>query len=338
MSNRNGNDRGSDKTSGGSKKPGFKLGQKPRASKSVDKTFAFETDDRPRMHKPRAEKQTQPQNDMRLGEFIIERMGHDGRGITQWNGKTLFVDGAMTGERISARLVQEHSRYAEARVDKLLEPSLRRENPVCVHYTLCGGCQVQHIHSAEQLALKEQVVVEQLERWGGVKAKHMLPPITSPATGYRRSARLGVWYEDEFVTLGFRKRNSKQLVEINDCAVLVPELNRLLAPLKSWLVELRSAKPVTHIEFIRSDNRSVIVLRHTKPLAAADLQNLTILAVEYDFDAFLQGSDARQLQDLHGNNVDPRLTYTLADFNLELTFHPQDFIQVNSSVNAQMVA
>ena len=339
MSNRNGNN--GSKNNGGSKKPPsskpLKLGQKPRAGKAADKPFAFEIDDSPRLNRPRTEKQAQPMDDMRLGEFVIDRMSHDGRGIAQWNGKTLFVDGALTGERVSARLVRDHARYAEARLDKLLELSLDRVEPICAHYAECGGCQLQHLSPVQQIALKQEAVLQQLELWGGAKPKHILPPIISSTTGYRRCARLGVNYDQGEVTLGFRKRNSKQLVQIDLCSVLVPELNRLLAPLKQWLIELRAAESVTHIELISTETKVAVVVRHTQALAEADLNSLKILAEAYGVKVWLQAREGNQLQDLKGRDVDPRLIYSLADFQLDLDFHPHDFIQVNPSVNAQMV-
>lgn len=331
MSNRNGPKKPS------SQKPG-KLGQKPRSSKTVEKPFAFEVDNSPRLNKPRAEKKAQPMDDMRLGEFSIDRMSHDGRGIAQWNGKTLFVDGALTGERISARLVRDHARYAEARLDKLLDASPERVEPVCAHYTECGGCQLQHFDPEQQIAFKQAAVLQQLELWGGVKPKHILPPITSSNQGYRRCARLGIDYTDGEVTLGFRKRNSKQLVQVNLCTVLAPELNRLLAPLKVWLTGLHAAEAVTHIELISTEQKNAAILRHTQALADVDLQNLVKLALELDIVVWLQGNEGHQLQDLSGQDVDPRLSYRMAEFELELDFHPQDFIQVNPGVNTQMVA
>lgn len=336
MSNR----KGSNTTgkSGGPKKPAARLGQKPRGTKAADKPFAFETDERPRLNQPRREKPAQPLDDMRLGEFTIDRMSHDGRGITQWNGKTLFVDSSLTGERISARLVRDHARYAEARLDKLLDASPERVAPACAHYAECGGCQLQHWQADQQLAFKQATVLQQLELWGGVKPKHLLAPITSSNQGYRRCARMGVNYAEGEVTLGFRKRNSKQLVQVDLCTVLAPALNQLLAPLKAWLTELRAAEAVTHVELIATDTVNALVLRHTQPLADADLRSLEALVGAHQVQVWLQGSDGPQLQDLAGQPVDPRLSYKLAEFDLELEFHPQDFIQVNAEVNAQMVA
>jgi 23S rRNA (uracil1939-C5)-methyltransferase len=331
MSNRNGPKKPSSPKAG-------KLGQKPRSSKAVEKPFAFEVDNAPRLNKPRVEKKAQPLNDMRLGEFTIDRMSHDGRGITQWNGKTLFVDGVLPGERISARLVRDHARYAEARLDKLLESAPERVEPVCAHYAECGGCQLQHFDTEQQVAYKEAAVLQQLELWGGVKPKHILPPIRSANQGYRRCARLGIDYTEGEVTLGFRKRNSKQLVQVDLCQVLVPELNRLLAPLKIWLTELRAAEAVTHVELIATEQEIAVVFRHVQPLTGIDLQNLATISAELKFNAWLQGGEVHQLQDLSGQNVDPRMSYQLTDYGLELDFHPQDFIQVNPDVNVQMVA
>ena len=339
MSNRNGNN--GSKNNGGSKKPPSqkpaKLGQKPRTTKSVEKTFAFEEDKSPRLNRPRAEKKAQPMDDMRLGEFTIDRMSHDGRGITQWNGKTLFVDGALTDERVSARLVRDHARYAEARLDKLLEASADRVPAICIHYAECGGCHLQHLNPDQQVALKQAAVLQQLELWGGVKPKHILPPILSSTSGYRRCARLGVNYDQGEVSLGFRKRNSRQLVQIDLCSVLAPELNQLLAPLKHWLTELNAAEAVTHVELISTETSIGVVIRHPQVLAQMDLDRLKTLAKNLNLNIWLQARDGNQLQDLQGADVDPRLVYSLADFELELDFHPQDFIQVNTSVNTQMI-
>ncbi len=336
MSNRNGS-----KNNGGSKKPPSqqpgKLGQKPRTHKSADKPFAFEADDSPRLNRPRSEKKPQPMDDMRLGEFMIDRMSHDGRGISQWNGKTLFVDGALTGERISARLVRDHARYAEARVDKLLTTSPERVQAACAHYAECGGCQLQHLQPEQQIAFKQAAVLQQLELWGGAKPKHILTPIVSTGTGYRRCARLGVNYDHGQVTLGFRKRNSRQLIQVDLCSVLVPELNQLLAPLKQWLTELRATEAVTHIELISTETKTAVVVRHPQVLDEADLGSLKTLAENLNLDIWLQAREGNQLQDLQGKDVDPRLVYSLADFELDMDFHPSDFIQVNPSVNTQMV-
>ena len=338
MSNRNGSSSGSSsgKKGGSSKKGGSTLGQKP---KKVSDGRAYVKDDAPRRDKPRAPEKKLSQANMRMGEFTIDRMSHDGRGISEWKNKVLFVDGALTGECITARLLEEHTRYSNARVDAVITPSPYRQAPACVHFADCGGCQLQHLNAEHQIILKQDAVLEQLERWGGLIPKHIAAPITSSSEGYRRTARLGVWYEkDGSVTLGFRQRNSKHLVQINNCIVLAPALNGLLAPLKGWLSELRATKAITHIELVDSDQGATVILRHTQKLDDADIAALRVLAQLQNVNIWLQGGEHSSLRNLDGAAADPRLLYTLASFGIELGFHPQDFTQVNASVNEKMIA
>lgn len=274
--------------------------------------------------------------EQRMGEFVIDRLSHDGRGISQWQGKTLFIEGALVGERVSARFVREQGRLLEARVDQVLEAAPERQLPPCPHYALCGGCQWQHMAPEAQLAAKEKIVFDQLERWAGLVPKRRLPPIRSASEGYRSCARMGVWYEpDGRVTLGFRQRQSKQLVQVDLCLVLSERLNRLLAPLHTWLSHEHSARAITHVELLDSEAGAALVLRHTKAPGERDLQGLRRLASEQGCAIWLD--DGSQLRDLAGQPCDPRLSYSLPNQNLSLMYQPRDFIQVNAQVNQAMV-
>jgi 23S rRNA (uracil1939-C5)-methyltransferase len=131
MSNRNG------KNGTPPKKGGSLLGKKPRPKKEGS---VYVRDDAPRMNRARTSEKVLPQFNKRMGEFTIERWSHDGRGLTNLDGKTMFVSGALPGEKITARLVEEHSRFIEARVDEVIEAVPERVEPPCPHYARCGGC------------------------------------------------------------------------------------------------------------------------------------------------------------------------------------------------------
>jgi 23S rRNA (uracil1939-C5)-methyltransferase len=322
----------------GGKKPGGNnslLGQKPRPKKADGKVYV--RDDAPRRNQARVEAKHLPQTNKRLGEFTIDRLSHDGRGVASLDGKTMFIDGALVGEKVTARLVEDHARFIDARVDQIIEPSPDRVTPPCAHFASCGGCQLQYMPPSGQVAMKQQALLEQLQRWGGVVPKHILPAISLGDTGYRSRARLGVWYEaDGSVTLGFRQRYSNDITPISQCMVLVPELNALLAPLHIWLTELRATKAVTHIELVKGQHEIAVILRHTKKLAEADLAALAQLAATAQCTVWLEPNGDKGLTDLTGQFCDPRLSYSVAA--LDLAFHPQDFTQVNPQVNQQMVA
>jgi 23S rRNA (uracil1939-C5)-methyltransferase len=334
MSNRSGKNGNSSKSSS-PKKSGSLLGKKPRPKKADGSVYV--RDDSPRRNQPRAAEKVLPQLNKRLGEFTIDRLSHDGRGVANLDGKTLFIAGALVNEKVTARLVEEHSRFIDARVDQIITASPERVVPPCVHYERCGGCQLQHMQPAQQLAMKQDSLLQQLKRWGGVEPKRVLPPITLADSGYRSRARLGVWYEDDSsVSLGFRQHYSNEITQVDHCLVLAPELNKLLTPLHEWLTDLRAVKAVTHIELVKGQDDIAIILRHTKKLAEADLIVLAQLAENHNASVWLEPNGNQGLTDLQGNPCDPRLHYEVA--GLQLAYHPQDFTQVNPQVNQQMIA
>lgn len=312
------------------------FGKKPQANKS-EKKPVYVDDGRPRLQQPRKEKIEQPLDNMRMGELLVDRMSHDGRGIAYWQNKTCFVNGALTGEKVTARLVHNHTRYVEARIDQLLEASAERVTPPCPYYDDCGGCQLQHTNHANQLAMKQAAVFDQIERGAGVKAKHYLPAIQSPAFAYRRAAHLAIDGRTGVIKTGFRKNASHELVEIQSCDVLVAELNNLLKPLQILLTKISQLDSLGHLDLVAAD-KVAIVIRQLKPLLDADRQLFKDFEKEMDCLIYLQTGKTIQLQNLDGTNVEPRLHYQLQSSQIQLGFHPLDFVQVNDFVNQQMVA
>ena len=96
--------------------------------------------------------------------LTVERLSHDGRGIVRWQGKTLFVAGALSGESVRVLLEGEQSRYAEGSAAEVLTPAPERQPPPCPHFRECGGCQMQHVRPDAQLAFKQQALLDQLDR------------------------------------------------------------------------------------------------------------------------------------------------------------------------------
>lgn len=311
------------------------FGKKPTRDKTEKKSM-YVDDGRPRLQQPRKEKIEQPLDNMRLGELTIERMGHDGRGIAYWNQKTCFVEGALTGEKITARLVANHPRYAEARVDQMVEASVDRIPAECQHYAQCGGCQLQHAPATTQLAIKQAAVFEQLERWADAKPKKILDPIVSADYGYRRSARLAIDERGEDFLLGFRQINSHQLVNIDECSVLVPSLSQLIKPLRMLLANLSTKNAISHVDLLSAD-KTFIVFRQMEPLNEKDYEQLRFFSKNQSCDVYLQPNKSPELINLQQQKVDPRLFYSLEKYQLTIGFHPLDFIQVNADVNEKMV-
>jgi len=274
-------------------------------------------------------------------ELDIDGLSHDGRGIGKHQGKTVFVSGALPGERALVKLQRESSRYSEGQVLQLLNASEQRQTPVCVHFGQCGGCQLQHLSAADQLLAKQQGVLDQLRRFAGLVPAQLEPALTANELGYRARARLGVQFNKVAeVTLGFRRAGDKQLVSLRQCPVLQPSLQATLAPLTQWLGHYK-VLAVSHIELVATAH-CTLVFRLTRALPSAARDALAELAKRQQWQVFLQSSsDKKALTDLTDQPVDPRLSYplTLAGQKpLSIAFHPTDFTQVNPELNQKMVA
>lgn len=101
-------------------------------------------------------------------EVILEIIGmtHDGEGVGRVEGFTLFVQGALPGEKVRAKVLKTKKQYGYAKLLELVERSQHRIAPPCPIYDQCGGCQLQHMDYTAQLEWKRQLVIDNLERIG----------------------------------------------------------------------------------------------------------------------------------------------------------------------------
>lgn len=114
---------------------------------------------------------------------IIESLDHEARGITRREGKTIFVDGALPGECVEYASFRQKPKYELAHLVKVQRASAARVEPVCPHFGICGGCAMQHMHPADQLAAKQRVLEDSLWHIGRVRPAQVLPPIQGAAWG-----------------------------------------------------------------------------------------------------------------------------------------------------------
>ncbi|OUS25214.1 hypothetical protein A9Q99_21690 [Gammaproteobacteria bacterium 45_16_T64] len=273
-----------------------------------------------------------------LVEATIEKLSHDGRGIARVNGKTTFVEGSLAGEMVEFAYTQCHSRYDEAKVTRILTPSVNRVIPRCEHVSTCGGCSLQHLNSEAQIQLKQSTLMEQLAHFGDVTPEHLLVPIEGGDFGYRRKARLAIKYSAKGnATVGFRAKSSSQVVAISHCPVLVEGLGDIAAALERLINGLTGRKMISHIDAVQGDSATALVFRHVKDLPNDDFQALLSFCQERQLHLYLQPDKGNTTYRVWPEIGDERLSFFLAEYDLEIRFHPMDFIQVNGSNNARMV-
>lgn len=265
----------------------------------------------------------------------VEALSHDGRGIARLQGKTMFIEDALPGEEVGYRIYKRRRDYDEARTVAVLRPSPQRVSPRCKHFGVCGGCSLQHLEPAAQLAAKQQTLLDNLQRIGGLEPDELLPPLTGPVWGYRRRARLSVHKTDARVFVGFKERHRPLVAELHSCDVLDPRLSGLIAPLAELLGTLSSADRIPQLEAAMDEESVVLVLRVLNPLNDADCSALSAFEDRHGIRFYLQPGRSESAAPLRGPPAE--LHYGLPESGVDIRFEPADFIQVNAEINRRLV-
>lgn len=141
------------------------------------------------------------------------------------DGRAVFIPFALPGEKVRIRLVEEKRGHARAELLEVLEPSPQRMRPFCAHFGVCGGCHYQHLAYAEQLAVKSDIVRQQLARIGGVQDPNILPICPSPQqTRYRNHVQFHLTPEG---ALGYHRAQSGGVFPLQECHLPLPAINEL---------------------------------------------------------------------------------------------------------------
>lgn len=268
----------------------------------------------------------------------IESLTQDARGVARINGKAVFVDGALPGEEVTFAYRTQRKRFDEGEAVEVMSPAPERVVPKCLHFGTCGGCSLQHLSGAAQIAAKQQILLDAFQHIGQVEPGEVLTPLRGPQEwGYRRKARLGVKYvaKKEKLLVGFRERRSALLADLSRCEVLHPSVGGRLEELRGLLAGLESYQKIPQIEVAVGDEATALVFRHLEPLSEGDLNKLRGFGEQYKFQIYLQSGGPESVTLLWPAQV--RLSYMLPAYNVELFFLPTDFTQVNAGINRLMI-
>jgi 23S rRNA (uracil1939-C5)-methyltransferase len=203
---------------------------------------------------------------MRIVDLRIEDIAFGGKGVAREQGKAAFVPYTLEGELVSAEIVREKKQFVEAELVEVKESSPDRVEPLCLYFGRCGGCAYQHISYEHQLAIKWRQVRDALQRIGKLKDVPMRPIIPSPKQyGYRN--RITVHAQKGVI--GFFRRDSHQLIDIEHCPISTDEVNRALT-------ELRAQPRVRDAHYTLRASTSPRVFSQTNDELADALRDLVV--------------------------------------------------------------
>ncbi len=122
-----------------------------------------------------------------LENIVVENMAAEGKCISRLDGRVIFIEGAVPGDVVDVSLTRIKTSFLEGRAVAIKKFSDKRTDPFCEHFGLCGGCKWQNLEYAEQLGYKQQQVIDNLERLGGLTLPALKPIVASQKTKHYRN-------------------------------------------------------------------------------------------------------------------------------------------------------
>jgi 23S rRNA (uracil1939-C5)-methyltransferase len=270
---------------------------------------------------------------------MIESLDQDGRGVAHNEGKVIFIEGALIGEHVTYSSFRKKPSFENAVATKIIKSSFMRVQPKCVHFDMCGGCSMQHLDVRAQVAVKQRILEDNLQRIGKVKPEVILAPIYGEAWGYRQRARLSVRHvlKKGKTLVGFHEKRSSFIADMQHCEILPPKISKLLPLLASLNVQLSIRDQLPQIEVAVGDNVVVLVLRIMQALTPADETLLKQFADTHQVQFWTQTKGPDTVKPFYPLDA-PALSYSMPEFGITMPYAPTEFTQVNSTMNRLMVS
>jgi 23S rRNA (uracil1939-C5)-methyltransferase len=270
--------------------------------------------------------------------FLVEldELHPDGYGLGEYDGRKIAVTGALPAEKARVQVYSKRKKLVFARPIEILEPSPDRVVSKCNFSEICGGCSLHHVNSAKQLVYKQSLLADEI---AASNPMMILDPITGPVGGYRRKARLGVKFVEKKarVLVGFREKGGKYLAEIDACEVLHRSVGSRIQALRAMIADLECYRTIPQIEVAVGDNSAALVFRHLAALSGSDVEKLKSFGANNQLEIYLQSGGLDTVMKIWPDTPVERLYYRIPSFDLEMEFHPMDFIQVNQEINLKLI-
>ena len=270
-------------------------------------------------------------------EYEVESLDMEGRGIARRDEKVAFISGALPYETVRAEVTRSKPSYDMAQTTEVLKPSASRVQPKCQYFGICGGCAMQHVHPRSQVAIKQRVLEDNLQRIGKVKPETILRPIMGPTWHYRYRARLTARYVPKkgSVLVGFFEKQPRYLTDMTSCQILPQHVSDLLPVMREVIGQLSIRERMPQIEVAVGQENTVLVFRNLEQLTVEDEAILREFGDTHRVDVWLQPKGPDTVYPFHPQTES--LYYDLPEFGVRMPYRPTDFTQVNFHINRVLV-
>ena len=271
-------------------------------------------------------------------EVLIESVDHEARGVGRNDNKVVFVENALPREIVGVEIRRRKPSYETGISTYIKSVSPSRIKPRCVNFGVCGGCSFQHIDPKTQMAIKQRVMEDALDRIGSVRPEQILSPICGPQFNYRTRARLSSRYviKKEKALVGFREKGKSYVVDMTSCEILPHRISNLLPELRSLVQSFSIRERVPQIEVACGGDINVLAFRMLEDPSLEDLGSLKQFGAKHDVAIFVQRGGPATLTQVYPDEA-AVLTYSISDMSLTYEFGLSEFTQVNTDINSVLV-
>ncbi|MBA9084965.1 23S rRNA (uracil1939-C5)-methyltransferase [Fontibacillus solani] len=170
----------------------------------------------------------------------IKRLGINGEGVGYYRRKAVFIEGALPDEVVKAEVTRVEHKFIAAKITQLEKTSPYRVDAPCPVFSICGGCQIQHLSYEGQLAAKEDILREAFTRYTGIDNVRMKPILgMEHPWGYRNKAQLQLGMQQEGLIAGLYAADSHKLIDITGCPIQHPKINEAVDKARNVLQRLQ---------------------------------------------------------------------------------------------------
>ena len=251
----------------------------------------------------------------------VERPAHRGLFIGRHEGKIVMISGAtMPGETVEVTVEEDKKDYITAAVSRVIEPSQERVEPPCKYFGLCGGCRFQHIPYNLQLQIKEEVLKDTLRRLAGMEIALETTIKRDVPWHYRLRAQFSVYQG----AVGFHKKGSNEVIEIDRCLIMNENINRFLQKSRDLF---RDRNRIREFHITGDETLIAKIITRKKAFTLKDAEHFASSLIELG----LAGVTMFLGDEIPVNFGNPSLSLNLLD--LTYTILPPSFIQCNWDVN-----
>src|SRR5215475_14111244 len=182
-------------------------------------------------------------------ELTVEKLVYGGDGLGRIDGRVVFAPFVLPGERIRARAEQEKPGLVRARMLEVLCAAPDRVAAPCPVFGRCGGCHYQHAPYAYQLAVKQEILAEELRRLGKIEPPAEIAVVSAEPFGYRNRVQLHV----ENSHIGYREARSHKLCAVGQCPVGSPKVEAAIRALNEMARDSRWPRFMKSIEIFSDE-------------------------------------------------------------------------------------